>query len=127
MLAVMLFAPAQAAAPSKAENPGNLGEDLFYASTAASGSKLCNRVQAARYSRQFDSRYGKRIRALTRYHERQFGRDPDFIYTSDCRSSRAPRQQQDREHAQAMDRFEAILEGLEQRYGPTRSRTSKGS
>jgi hypothetical protein len=99
-------------------SPGNLGEDLFHASSAATGAKLCDRRQAARYMLQFTGRYGERVQALARYHEARFGKDPDFLFTSDCHRLPGARRQQDREHARAMNRFDRALRDLEHRYGP---------
>jgi hypothetical protein len=118
MLATILFMLAQVVTAQGTGSPGNLSEDLYYASIGASGTKLCDRHQAARYTRQFDKRYGKRIRALIQYHESRFGKDPDFIFTTDCRRSLAPMREQDRYHRQAMDAYDARLRALEQRYGP---------
>lgn len=118
MLAMILFLLAQTVTPASGQSPGNLSEEIFYASIGASGTKLCDRHQAARYTRQFDRRYGKRIRALIQYHESRFGKDPDFIFTTSCRRSLAPMSRQDREHRKALDRFDATLKELERRYGP---------
>ena len=116
LLALVLFLQTSATSGS---NPGNLGEDLFYAGSAASGSRLCDRSKARRYAADFRARSGERIRALLSYHESRFGRDPDFIYTLSCISfpKRSDRQQ-DRDHLKALDQFDKALEALERRYGP---------
>jgi len=124
MLPTVLILLAQVTTPTGAKSPGNFGEDLFYASMSASGSKLCNRRHAARYQRQFDRRYGDRIRALVVYHESRFGKGPGFIVTTDCRRSQGSVRQQDLEHAKAMNRFEPSLRELEVRYGPSKTNLS---
>ena len=92
--------------------PGNLAQELFYASMHASGSKLCDRKLAARLQRRFDARFGARISALVKVHEAHYGRDPDFIYTTDCLIVRGP-YGQDR----WMRKFEPVLRALERKYG----------
>ena len=127
MLAIIAFALAQAATPESAGNPGNLSEELFRASAMASGNRLCDRARAARYSNQFDARYGRRIRALVRYHEGKFGPDPEFIYVSSCLVLGGSYRQQERLHAKAMTRFEGALQEMERRYGPQNARDTNGS
>lgn len=117
MLILSLFAAAQIAAPPEEQSRENLSEIIYYASIAATGSKLCDRERSARYSAQFNRRYGERVRALQEYHVRRFGPDPDFVVLTDCIRARAPGRQQDTDHARALDRFEAVLRDLEQRFG----------
>ena len=121
MLLLALIVLLQASATTEAD-PGNLSEDLFYAGSSASGSRLCDRAKAREYAADFKTRYGERIQALLSYHESRFGRDPDFIITSSCMSSpkRSDRQQY-RDHQKALARFEKTLEALERRYGQPRS------
>jgi hypothetical protein len=112
ILALMLAAVQAGALEAGAGSPGNLAEDLFYASMAASGSKLCDRTLAARLQRRFARRYRARIARLMASHESRFGRDPAFIVTSDCRRP-AKTYDQEREFR----RFEPKLRELEGRYG----------
>ena len=97
--------------------PGNLGEALYYAGAAASGSRLCDREQSARYGMQFSRRYGERIRTLMRVHVEHFGEDLEFIVTTSCYRMNGSSRTQDRQHARAMDSFEATLRQLERRFG----------
>lgn len=115
-LATIVFA--QLAVPASASASTNLSETLYWASTEATGSRLCDRKRSARYTEQFSRRYGARVRALTQYHVSKSGPDPDFIITTSCRNSQASSRRQDRDHALAMNRFEGALRGLEQRFGP---------
>lgn len=101
----------------EAPAPGNLGEALYYASAAASGIRLCDREQSARYGMQFSRRYGERIRALMRVHVEHFGEDPGFIFTTSCNRMIGSSRAQDRQHARAMHAFEATLRQLERRFG----------
>lgn len=96
----------------------NLSEAIFHASVEASGSKLCDRQLSARYTREFEKRYGRRIKALMEYYTEVHGPDPDFIITTECRRSRASRRAQDRWHAQALKMFDVRLRELERRFGP---------
>lgn len=118
MLIATFLMLAQAATSTEASTRENLSERLYFASIAASGSKLCDRERSARYSKQFNRRYGDRVRALVDYHSRKFGPDPDFIVTTDCIASRASSRQQDAAHIKALDQFAPILQDLEQQFGP---------
>lgn len=118
VLALVTIALVQLTAPASAPASANLSEKLYWASTDATGSRLCDRKQSARYTEQFNHRYGVRVRALIQYHVGKFGPDPDFIITTSCRILRGSSRRQDRGHADAMDRFEEALRGLEQKFGP---------
>ena len=111
-LAMLLI---QVAAP--VSPPENFSETLYSASDSAAGSHLCDRKQSARYKRQFDRRYGARVRALVAYHARTFGPDSAFIIVTSCRASLGSKSQQRRDHDLAMDGFEPILRDLERRFG----------
>lgn len=50
MLAIVVALLAQVSTPLGAKSSGNLGQDLYYGGSLASGSKLCDRNQAARYA-----------------------------------------------------------------------------
>jgi hypothetical protein len=115
-LALLTAMPIHQAA-GEAPAPGNLGEALYYAGAAASGSRLCDREQSARYVMQFSRRYGERIRALMQVHIEHFGEDPGFIFTTSCNRMIGSSRAQDRHHARAMDAFEPTLRQLERRFG----------
>ena len=68
ILAALLTSPG-VGSPTAKLSPGNLGEELYYASAAASGSRLCDRKRAARLGKKFDQCFGDRIRALRETHE----------------------------------------------------------
>ena len=98
--------------------PENFSATLYSESDSAAGSHLCDRKQSARYKRQFDRRYGARVRALVAYHARTFGPDPAFIIVTSCRRLIGSKSKQRRDHDLAMDRFDAQLRDLERRFGP---------
>lgn len=118
MIAIAAIVLAQLAAPVSASASGNLSETLYWASTDATGSRLCDRKRSARYTEQFNRRYGARIQTLTQYHVGRFGPDPVFVITTSCRGSDRSNRQQDHDHQLAMNRFEGMLHGLEQQFGP---------
>ena len=118
VLTVAIAALAQLAASADAAPRASLSESLYWASTGASGSRLCDRKRSARYTQQFDRRFGERIRRLMAYHVSTFGPDPEFIITTSCLLSGRSGRAQDRDHARAMDAFEPTLHDLEQRFGP---------
>jgi hypothetical protein len=118
VLALAAIVLVQFTAPVTARASANLSETLYWASTTATGSRLCDRKQSARYTEQFNRRYGARVRALMQYHVSKFGPDPDFIITTDCRILRGSISRQDRDHARAMNRFEEALRDLEHQFGP---------
>jgi hypothetical protein len=118
LLALAAIVLVQFTAPVSAPASANLSETLYWASTTATGRRLCDRKQSARYTEQFDHRYGVRVRALMQYHVSKFGPDPDFIITTSCRILRGSIHRHDRDHARAMDRFEEALRNLEHQFGP---------
>ena len=112
ILLLTLATAQQMAVPSEGPSPGNLSEELFYASNHASGRKVCDRDLAAKLVQRFNERFGDRIRALKEVHEAKHGPDPSFIHTSDCFSLSEQYSQR-----QAMDDFETKLRALERKYG----------
>ena len=113
----MTFAVLMAAAQVGAADPakpltGNLSEELFYSSAAASGRWFCDGVQVPRLSDRFDARFGARINALMNAHEARDGRDADFNVTAAC-TFPEPDYNQDK----AMADFEPKLRDLEKKYG----------
>lgn len=118
VLGLVAIVIGQLTVPAPASPPANLSEKLYWASTDATGSRLCDRKQSARYKEQFDHRYGLRVRALMQYHVSRSGPDPDFIITTSCRIIRGSSRRQDKGHARAMDRFDKTLRDLEQQFGP---------
>jgi hypothetical protein len=118
LLALAAIVLKQFTAPVSAPASANLSETLYWTSTTATGNCLCDRKQSARYTEQFDHRYGMRVRALMQYHVSKFGPDPDFIITTSCHILRGSIHRQDRDHARAMDRFEEALRDLEHQFGP---------
>jgi hypothetical protein len=103
---------------SSANSPHeNLSQSIYWASVNASGSRLCNRPQSAKYGEQFEGRFGKRIRALMKAHEARYGRDPPFIVATSCILRRRPSSEaeMDRWHAIAMDDFDKWLTATERR------------
>jgi hypothetical protein len=122
MLRQIVLAGLLTAAPIHRANgepavPGNLGEELYYASASASGNRLCDRERSARYGMQFARRYGSRTSALMRVHVDHFGPDPAFIFITSCIRWSGSSRAQDRQHARAMRAFEPILRNLERRFG----------
>ena len=111
ILAALLTSPG-VGSPTAKLSPGNLGEELYYASAAASGSRLCDGKRAARLGKKFDQHFGDRIRALRETHEALYGPDPDFIYTTSCNRP-GPNYSQ----RQAFKDFEPKLRDLERKYG----------
>jgi hypothetical protein len=101
-----------AASATASPSPGNLAEELYHASSAASGSRLCDRKRAARLQEKFDQRFGERIRALIKVHESQFGKDPDFIILTSCLHPGKGYNQ-----SRALKEFEPRLRELEKKYG----------
>lgn len=106
------MAIALSAGALRSPEPGNLSEELYYASLRASGSKFCDREWSIRLRQRFDDRFGKRILKLIQTHQQRFGQDPDFVVTTDClRPGRAYSQKR------ALEQFEPKLRELERRYG----------
>ena len=95
----------------------NLSEVIYYASMSASANKDCRSARQAKYSADFERKYGERVARLEQVHVAKFGPDPGFISTTDCRRSMAPPNQQNRLHQNAMGEFEVTLRGLEIRFG----------
>jgi hypothetical protein len=107
------LASAQVGAVDPAKpSPGNLSEELFYSSAAASGRWFCDGVLVPRLSDRFDGRFGGRITALMKAHDAKYGRDADFKVTAACIF---PDQSYNQD--KAMDEFEPKLHDLEQKYG----------
>jgi len=109
---------AQATAAPAAQKRVNLSETLYYASMTATGSRLCDRDRSARYTAEFNERCGGRVRTLFSFHDATVGPDPDFIITSSCTIPRKSGRGQDRDHAIALDHFEATLREIERDFGP---------
>jgi hypothetical protein len=118
MLVFAALMLAQATAAPLVQKRVNLSETLYYASIAATGSRLCDRDRSARYTAQFNERYGERVRRLLGFHDATVGPDSDFIITSSCTIPRKSGRGQDRDHAIALDRFETTLRKLEREFGP---------
>ncbi|QNQ10079.1 hypothetical protein [Sphingomonas alpina] len=95
----------------------NLSEELYWASAEASGSRLCDAARRQRYGKQYEARYGQRIRKLVQVHTAIAGPDPEFIVTSSCRSMRASSYAQDQDHNRALKQFDGALKRLEVRFG----------
>ena len=92
--------------------PGNLTEDLFYASVAAAGLNFCDGLLVGRFSQQFDTRFANRINALIKAHEARYGRNQAFDNTTSCTSPPT-----DYDQNKAMAAFEPKLRDLERKYG----------
>ena len=122
MLALAALALAQVTPTSASDKPVNLSEEFYYASTAATGSRLCDRARSERYTAQFNKRYGERVRKMFSYHDATAGRDPDFIILSSCIRFHKSGKGQDSDHAIAMDRFETTLRKFEHDFGPPMNR-----
>jgi len=118
MLVFATLMLAQATAAPAATKRESLSETLYYASMAATGSRLCDRDRSARYTAQFNGRYGERVRRLFSFHDATVGPDPDFIITSSCTISRKSGRGQDRDHVIALDHFELTLREFERDFGP---------
>lgn len=99
----------------------NLAYRLHVASGTASASHDCPSRRQRRYARDFERRYGDRIKRLIALHTALAGKDPDadFVVISSCRmplrSTSSGRQ--DADHRKAMNGFEPQLQALEKEFG----------
>jgi hypothetical protein len=96
----------------------NWGQDFYYASQSASGSKLCDRDLANHYGQLFEKRFGERLRQLRVRFEQRYGQAPDFIVTSDCRGFRGSVDAQDRYYQRARAYFDRWLTSAEKSLAP---------
>lgn len=112
IVATLLIGSEAGSATSAKPSPGNLAQELYDASSAASGSRLCDRKRAARLRKRFDRHFGERIGALMKIHEAQYGRDPDFVILNVCIRPAAAYDQK-----RAFKDFEPRLRELEKKYG----------
>lgn len=113
-LLALSFLPVSQAADGPTRT--SLSQTIYYASTAASGSRFYDRKRSARYGQQFKKRYGSRIAALLNYHIKTSGLDPDFFVTSSCRQSFQSGSRQNEQHANALsfsrEHFAILNSGL---------------
>ena len=123
MLSALLALLLQAAPAEPPETDFNLTMAIDLASSDASGGSYCaGRRASQRYEREFQRRFGARIRRLLEYHKQMRGPDGDYVNVGDCSPiSRLSQQEQDRQHLWDMQRFADQLRQWERQFGPPRS------